>query len=333
MQHCHEKCHFVPGTWFISVAVSYDGVDFEVFDMDRLPVTFTLRADWMEDPVPTPLVAGVPVSKYIGASLYDFYVIEVPATIDTWLFVELFAQACDTEVILSVLHGALPGGECYARPDFYCITGDPKEKVWTTGPPTFYNDEPVQRESCSFMIQTCELEPGPLFLSVYGHHTGYAVYGDTTFYQVPVHYTLWADFDVALSLTSAVSYSETVYEKQYQHYYIRADQIKQGSWLSVEITNIRHAIPQTIEAFVNYNYLAGNCPCYDHLYNCTGSAPCSDVQQVGGIPHLTPDWEETTLTCCTIVVPASDFRPGVWYVSVLGITKITINTQLLLVIL
>jgi len=42
-----------------------------------------------------------------------------------------------------------------------------------------------------------------------------------------------ADFDVALSIQSGVSCSH-----------------KQGSSLSVEITNIQHGLPQTIEAFV-----------------------------------------------------------------------------------
>ena len=315
-----ERCHFSPGDWYISIAISYDQEtnEFSINDIDRLPITYTLRVDWFTAPAPRALIAGEPVSAYIGESLYDFYVIDVPPTIDTWLFVELFVKAEDTEVIIALLHGELPGGDCYARPDFYCMTGDPYEKVWSTGPPTFYVDEPVQRESCSFMIQTCELQAGPLFISVYGHHTGYAAYGDTTFYQVPAHYTLWADFDVALALKDGVSYSESVFEKQYQHYYIRADRVYQGSWLSVEITNIRHGIPQTLEAYVNYQYLAGDCPCYDHLYNCTQSSPCRSQSDddLTALPDV-----ETVLNCCTIVVPASDFRPGVWYVAVLGVNE------------
>jgi len=100
-----EKCHFAPGTWYISVAVARED-DFTplVNDYDRLPITFTLRANWMEDAAPQRLVAGIPVSKYIGEALYDFYVIDVPPTIDTWLFIELYAAACDTEVIMSILH-------------------------------------------------------------------------------------------------------------------------------------------------------------------------------------------------------------------------------------
>eukprot|EP00339_Tiarina_fusa_P012776 CAMPEP_0117025160 /NCGR_PEP_ID=MMETSP0472-20121206/18612_1 /TAXON_ID=693140 ORGANISM="Tiarina fusus, Strain LIS" /NCGR_SAMPLE_ID=MMETSP0472 /ASSEMBLY_ACC=CAM_ASM_000603 /LENGTH=3343 /DNA_ID=CAMNT_0004731795 /DNA_START=70 /DNA_END=10101 /DNA_ORIENTATION=+ len=312
-----EKCHFIPGTYYISVGITYDEAAsaFLINDADRLPITFTLRTNWLEDPTPSRLVAGVPVAKFIGEALYDFYVIDVPPTIDTWLFVELYAKANDTEVVLAILHDEIPGGECYARPDFYCMTGDPRGLRWDSGSPAFLDNDPVQRESCSFMIQTCELSPGPLYLSVYGHHTGYAAYGDTTFYQVPVHYTLWADFDVALSVQSGVSYSETVFEKQYQHYYIRADQVQQGSSLSVEITNIQHGVPQTIEGFINYNYLAGNCPCYDHLYNCTGALPCTAT----GLDALADI--DSVLNCCTMVVPASDFRPGVWYIAVLGVNE------------
>ena len=311
-----EKCHFAPGTWYISVNIVYEDNDFSIIDRDRLPISYTLRANWMEDSHPQRLIAGVPVSKYIGEALYDFYVIDVPPTIDTWLFVELFTCANDTEVVLSMLHGELPGGECYARPDFYCLTGDVRGLRSSSGPTTFLDDDYVQRESCTFMIQTCELSTGPLYFSVYGHHTGYP-YGDNTFYQVPVHYTLWADFDVALSLTSGVSYSETVFEKQYQHHYIRADQVQQGSSLTVEVTNIQNGIPQTLEAFVNYNYLAGNCPCYDHLYNCTGVLPCSaGLDQPNALVDV-----DSVNNCCTIEVPASDFRPGVWYVAVQGLNE------------
>jgi hypothetical protein len=317
-----EKCHFTPGTWYISFSVAEDDSgNFMVEDVDRLPITYTFRVTWMNDSPPVPLLAGIPANRYIGEALYDFYVIEIPPTIDTWLYVELYAQAEDTEVILSMLHGALPGGECYERPDFYCLTGDPRDITINTGPPQNLVNTPVQREACSFMIQTCELEAGPLFLSVYGHHVGYNRYGDTTFYQVPVHYTLFVDFDVALSLTSGLSYSENVFEKQYQHYYIRADNIQEGSWLSVEITNIQHGVPQTLEGFINYNFLAGNCPCYDHLYNCTGSVlPSCDGVIADVEPNLIPDPDIVRLSC-TMKVPACDFRSGVWYVSVLGVNE------------
>lgn len=308
-----EKCHFHSGRWFLSVSI--DSFD----DFDRLPITYTLRANWMEDTAPVPIVSGIPVSNYIGASLYDFYVVDVPPTIDTWMFIELYTKACDTEVIISVLHGSLPGGECYSRPDFYCMTGDPREISFTTNIANdFVTKIPKQRESCTFMIQTCELAVGPLYISVYGQRQNYEAYGDTTYYQIPVHYTLYVDFDTALSLQSGLSYSETVYDDQYQHYYIRADRVLEGSYLTVEVTNIQHAFPQAVEVYVNYNYLAGDCPCYEHLYNATGAV-------LPGCGNQVPDLEQNYIpqinsvdTCATIIVPACDFRPGVWYVSVLG---------------
>jgi hypothetical protein len=330
-----EKCHFTPGTWYISIEIVYDAPtppttpssryrNFLVPDLDRLPVTYTVRATWLEDATPQVLLAGVPVHKFIGEALYDFYVINVPATIDTWLFVELYTQCTDTEVLVSMLHGAIPGGECYERPDFYCMTGDPRHLQLPSGNPLNVANTPPQREACSFMIQTCELEAGPLYISVYGHHTGYSAYPatpDTTYYQQPVHYTLWVDFDVALSIDTGVSYSENVFEKQYQHYYIRADNVNEGSSMSVEVTNIQHGIPQSLEVFVNYNYLAGNCPCYDHLYNCTGARqPACNGMPPSTAGNFIPS-PETIATCCTILVPPCDFRSGVWYVAVLGVNE------------
>ena len=318
-----EKCHFAPGTWYISFSIGVDANgEFEITDYDRLPITYTLRADWMEDSAPISLLSGVPVSRYIGASLYDFYVIDIPPTVDTWLFVELFTKACDTEVILSVLHGSLPGGECYDRPDFYCLTGDSRDLTYTSHLagqfPTYV---PPTRESCTFMIQTCELEAGPLYLSVYGHRLHYEAYGDTTYYQIPAHYTLFVDFDTAQPVQSALSYTETVYENQYKHYYIRADQILEGSYMSVEVTNILHGIPQTVEVFVNYNYLAGDCPCYENLYNATGARlpGCNNVLTPNE-PNYLPK-PNTVAGCATIIVPACDFRPGVWYIAVLGVNQ------------
>jgi len=293
-----EKCHFFPGTWYFAVSVGYNSTtnEFEVFEPDRLPITFTIRATWVEDPKPTKLFAGTPVFNAIGEALYDFYVLDIPPVVDTWLFIELYSRCEDTSVILSVLHGRLPGGECYARPDFYCITGSTND------------DGTLTRQSCTFMIQTCELEPGPLYFSVYGHHTNYDVYGDTTFYQIPAQYTLYADFDTATALYSNISYTDSVVESQYQHYYIRADRVKQGSYLTVEVTNIKHGGPEAVEVFVNYNYLAGNCPCYDHFYNCTSATETNGVLDVNR-------------TCCTIIVPPSDFRSGVWYIAVLGVQQ------------
>ena len=319
-----EKCHFTPGTWYIAVSIAYDESTklFEDFDTDRLPITYTIRANWLEDPTPTPLLAGIPVISSIGEALYDFYVVDIPPTVDTWLFIELYSRCQDTEVILSVLHGSLPGGECYERPDFYCLTGDPREVTYTSHlAGNFPVYSPVSRQSCTFMIQTCELEAGPLYLSVYGHHNDYLYYGDNTYYQIPVKYTLYVDFDTATPLISNVSYSDNVVNHQYQHYYIRADQVKQGSYLTVEVTNIQHGIPQTIEAFVNYNYLAGNCPCYDHLYNCTG---VPRYGYTGPVDSSEPNYipaPECLDTCCTVVVPPSDFRSGVWYIAVLGVNQ------------
>ena len=332
-----EKCFFVPGDWYISVNIVYDDNEnrFLVENVDRLPATYTLRATWRTDPAVQPLLAGVPVYKSIGENLYDFYVVEVPPTVDTWLFVELYTKANDTEVILGMLHGGIPGGECYERPDFYCMTGDSRGATYETGRPQDVTIAPPVRESCTFMIQTCELEAGPLYLSVYGHRREYgANRGDNTFYQIPVEYTLWLDFDVALSLENSLSYTEHVFERQYNHYYIRADDIDQGSQLVIEATNIQHGIPPTIQVFVNYNFLAGDCPCYDHLFNCSmgvGSCPSKACDAQNGPPNnyapqinspSTPGTaQETVSHCCTIVVPPCDFRPGVWYIGVLGLNE------------
>ena len=46
-----EKCHFTPGTWYIAVSIAYDESTklFEDFDTDRLPITYTIRANWLEE--------------------------------------------------------------------------------------------------------------------------------------------------------------------------------------------------------------------------------------------------------------------------------------------
>ena len=313
-----ERCHFTFGEWYISLNVPYENNRWLVEDFDRIPVTFTVRAEWYSDPEPAQLYAGTPVMKYIGAGLYDFYQVQVPETVDTWLFVELFVRQSDPEVALAMLHGEIPGGDCYQRPDFYCLTSDSRETVISTGPPQFLsNTAEKHRESCSFMIQTCELEAGPLYLSVYGSQIDYKPYGDTTFYDQPAYYTLWIDFDVASELSNGVAYSENVFAGMYRHYYIRADEVDQGSQLSVEITNIQNGIPPTVEGYVNFNFLAGDCPCHDYMFNCTPSNQPCNSQAVFNQP-LEGDMVNH---CCTILVPPCAFRPGVWYVSVLGVNE------------
>ena len=65
--------------------------------------------------------------------------------------------------------------------------------------------------------------------------------------------------------------SDNVAQGQCNHYYLRSDFVDEGSYMAVEANNIQHGLPKSIEVYVNYNYLAGACPCYDQLYNCTGS--------------------------------------------------------------
>ena len=313
-----EKCHFAPGNWYISVGVAHDEDFNYMIDSDDRYVKFSVGITWEDDPIPQTLIAGHPVSTSVHEGLYHFYVINVPHTIDTMLYIELFAKANDTEVSMAVLHGDIPGGECYERPDFYCLTGDVRGIRSSYGPTSFIDNEGIQRESCQYQIEACELTPGPLYISVYGHRTGYVPYGDTTFYGIPVHYTLYAEFSTPFALTSGVSMSEVVYEGQYQHYYIRADEIIEGQWLSVEVTNIKHGVPQTIEAYVNYNLLAGDCPCYDNIFTCTDDTQCrpNDINR----PYALPDIESVD-NCCTILVNPSDFASGIWYISVRGVNE------------
>lgn len=307
-----EKCLFTPGNWYIAVTtVSID-------DVDRLPISFTLRATYIEDPTPVKLRAGIPVSTFIGEALYDFYVLEVPPTIDTSIRVELYVNANNTEVILSVLNGALPGGECYSRPDFYCVTGDFRGLDFEGGPSVNYTASNNQRESCSFTIDSCYVEQGAVFFSVYGHHRDYLPYQNNTWYQEPVFYTLLVDFETPLPLTSGVSLTQHVHENQYHHYYIRADQIEVGSFLAVEVTNVQHQIPSALQVFVNYNFLAGNCPCFDHIYNCTSVV---DSTCPGVTDNHSPSEEFSVNRHCTVVVPPCEFQNGVYYISVLGVSS------------
>jgi hypothetical protein len=307
------KCRFKANYWYIGLAV----VSIDTSNLDRLPISYTIRANWVTDPPPRRLLAGKPVSRFIGENLYDFYMIDLPETIDTWLFVELFARCEQDEVVVYMKHGELPGEDCYANPDFWCVTG------------------PGQ-ESCSFMINVCEMEPGPLYITVFGlnsddlTHTWLGREQATTYYEVPVEYTLWADFDVAMQVESGVSYTHCVHPEQYAHYYIRADHVSEGSYMSVETTAKTVGGMQT---YVNYNFLAGKAPCYDHLFNHTSdlaAEPCSDGEendirynQATGL--LKRPWLSTD-TYSVIVVSHCDFRSGVWYISVKGQDRATGNT-------
>ena len=105
-----------------------------------------------------------------------------------------------------MLHGSLPGGNCYSTPDFYCLTGDNRDIFYNVGSSTNQQIVPTSRQSCTFTIQTCELQQGPLYLSVYGQHYAYSNYGNNTYYQNPVSYTLLVNFEVVLALQSGVAF-------------------------------------------------------------------------------------------------------------------------------
>eukprot|EP00013_Stygamoeba_regulata_P025124 CAMPEP_0177646100 /NCGR_PEP_ID=MMETSP0447-20121125/9594_1 /TAXON_ID=0 /ORGANISM="Stygamoeba regulata, Strain BSH-02190019" /LENGTH=3768 /DNA_ID=CAMNT_0019148611 /DNA_START=119 /DNA_END=11425 /DNA_ORIENTATION=+ len=315
------KCELKANYWYIGVAV----VSVDLSNVDRLPISYTIRANWVTDPPPRRLLAGKPVSRYLGENLYDFYMIDLPETIDTWLFVELYARHEQDEVVMYMKHGELPGENCYAEPDFWCVTGD-------------------GQESCSFMINVCNMEPGPLYITVYGlsnsanaggapttqlAHTWQGRPQGTTYYEVPVEYTLWADFDVAMQIESGISYTHCVHPDQYAHYYLRADNVMEGCYMSVETTARTNP---DIKTFVNYNFLAGEGPCYDHLFNLTGPATggvCDGPDACG--PELVNDhrYNQAVLNgtnaprydqgkSSLIMVSHCDFRSGVWYIAVKG---------------
>ena len=310
------KCKFKANYWYIGVAPRVDSSN-----LDRLPVTYTIRANWMTDPAPRRLMAGKAVCRSVGENLYDFYVIDLPETVDTWLFVEMFVRCQADEVVMYMKHGEIPGETCYSQPDFYCATGE-------------------DIESCSFMINVCEMEPGPLYITVYGVNNG--LNGNAamvnTYCQEPVDYCLWADFDVASQVGSGECVSDCVNNNQYKHYYLRADSVLEGSMMSVELT--KHNDADGAKLFVNYNFLAGEAPCYDDLLSVPAT-PCGATTPT----TIDPMWNQFP-TCaqtgsCGSAIPAQgnlgphvlgsstdnvnvaiihqcDFRSGVWYFGVKG---------------
>eukprot|EP00013_Stygamoeba_regulata_P007390 CAMPEP_0177634178 /NCGR_PEP_ID=MMETSP0447-20121125/3231_1 /TAXON_ID=0 /ORGANISM="Stygamoeba regulata, Strain BSH-02190019" /LENGTH=3549 /DNA_ID=CAMNT_0019135885 /DNA_START=153 /DNA_END=10802 /DNA_ORIENTATION=- len=309
------KCHFVEGaTYYLSVRL------LEELSDDRLPVTYVLTASVQEEPQPRELVAGVPMTSFVGQRIQDFWRIDVPETADTQLMIEVYTDARDTEIWAMALADYQPGLDCYPEPDYYCRTAR------DVSAPT------SSRQSCTFVIEVCNLQEGPLYVTVFGgvpsgdrDPSGYLNSDLDTYYYEPVYYTIWAAYNTPMALRSGVQYTETVVPDHYNHYYILAENIEQGSYLQVEATNVQNtAGANGFNVFVNYEVLAGDCPCYDNLFNCThdtGDITCPFGEDCEypytAVKQLYPT-PRSVESCCRITVTSCHFRPGVWYISVLG---------------
>jgi hypothetical protein len=257
------------------------------------PIEYELTVTLYDDPAPEPITAGVPVFGSIGYGEYNFYELNVPETTDTSLFVELFVNNAKSPVSVQMLYNATPGETCYPQPDFKCQSD----------------------VSCYFFVESCLLRAGAVYFSVYG-------LDDKIGYSVSTDYTLWVDFETAWELTNNVTYSDHVRVGGYNHYYLRAENVVQGSWLTVEVDNIDGT---EVNAYINYQSLAGECPCYASFRNCTGlpklsacppdDETCTD-DRATDLVQWDLDTGDDSAQCCKLEVDGCSFRDGLWYVSV-----------------
>lgn len=291
------KCQLSAGDWYVSVR-ALEGL---------APLHVEVTAELYDDPLPAKLTAGVPVFGSLAPSTYDFWVIDVPATTSSWLYVELYTKkdtryATYSTASVQLLANELPGETCFPAGDYLCQI------------------ESSSTDNCVFIVDTCHLQEGPLYLSVFS-----VPEAGLGYYQVPdLKYTLWAEFENPWQLLNGVTYSDYVYESQYNHYYVIAENVEAGAWWAVEIDNIQGG---HINAYVNYEKLAGACPCYASLLSCEGSAapqcttPGCEAELSGGSNYGLPLFTYTSgfgSECCKLEVDGCSFRDGVWYVSVWG---------------
>jgi hypothetical protein len=257
------------------------------------PISYHISAELYADPEPVPFSAGIPVFGSLGYSEYNFWELTVPELEATSLYVELFVNHFKSEVSVQMLYNSTPGEICYLPGDFQCRSDT----------------------SCYFYVDSCLLHPGTYYFSVFAAGVSAEQYEGST------DYTFWVDFDNSWELKNNVTYTDSVRPGVYNHYHFLAENVIEGSWFTVEVDNIDGG---TVNAYVNYQHLAGECPCYASFVNCTGNTPdldctgednaCHDEEAVAEI-----EWNNNggaSDRCCKLELDGCAFRDGIWYISV-----------------
>eukprot|EP00010_Vexillifera_abyssalis_P004648 CAMPEP_0201560450 /NCGR_PEP_ID=MMETSP0173_2-20130828/78267_1 /ASSEMBLY_ACC=CAM_ASM_000268 /TAXON_ID=218659 /ORGANISM="Vexillifera sp., Strain DIVA3 564/2" /LENGTH=3877 /DNA_ID=CAMNT_0047974903 /DNA_START=61 /DNA_END=11694 /DNA_ORIENTATION=- len=288
-QVTYKKCELQATTYYYTVEWQ------DSIGSDNLPYAYTLDFELFQDPLPVAIQAGVPVHASIEEGKHAFYSLSVnDIPHDAWLYVELFNNAQDSELILQLAKNTRPGQYCYPTGEFICRTQD--------GVST--NERTEHSQSCYFFVDTCRLEDSQYYLSVFGvDRNGEAV--NSNYYGRDVQYTLWVDYEYPVEISNNVTYTDVVRSAHYNHYKISVPDVQQGSWFTVEVDNIQPLIEDgnttpTINAYVNHGELAGQCPCYTSLFNCTGTLADSDCSLE---EECTENWLEDNYNLDYVTTP------------------------------
>jgi len=265
-------CDFLDSkVWYIAVAQT-------AFNPGKKSVQFGLAVDVeATTPVPISLVNNqFKIADTIGEDQYDHYLLQLNDNqlfYDSILTVELYTKNDNDAVMLYMNPGSYAGGgDCFTN-TASCQTKDIDQG----------------QTSCHFLLQKgCSLSSGTYYFSVYGL--------PNSFYGVEVQYTLLVSLDRSTVLLNATSTSEQVWQGEYGFYNfpINSTNFLPGESLRIRISDIGNG---AVSAYLNLNRLAGSCPCYTSMYNCTA----------------------TVGQTCDLVVPFCEFTQGTWYVGVFGL--------------
>jgi len=274
--HCNlviPECEFAADTYYL--AVDADSVH-------RDPVRYTIVAEIKETPATVEIVPGQVVTSAIFENEYHFYSMEIPEHTYTYLYAELYTRRNDTEIGLVINQAELNG---------YLANYDWRTQCFEDDEWDYQCETKDGGEACYYHIPRCELYPGTIYLAVLGLQEGLTHYGKNTYYNVPAEYTLWVDLIEPRHVLNNVSYTEHVYEDHYQHYYIVVETVTPGDHLVVRFENVQNG---QITGYVYFEDMAGECPCYNFIEDCTTGEEC-----------------EIEIDTCI-------FEPGVWYISAHG---------------
>jgi len=146
------------------------------------------------------------------------------------------------------------------------------------------------------------MKPGRYYISVYGE--------GHQFYDTSVEFTLLAVHKpVTTTLYSANPVTGQLWNVgDVQHFEYLVQDARQGSVLTFSVDNVKHGV---VQAYVQFDYLAGRCPCYISQYSCSAGSSLPG-EGTGSLR----EW-------CDITIPVCELREGTYYFSVFAAENLT----------
>ncbi|KNC49479.1 uncharacterized protein AMSG_05495 [Thecamonas trahens ATCC 50062] len=233
-------CHATTQGCKLFVGRYYFGVQATTLNVANRDVTYVIEATAVRRDGTIRLSSGAPaLPQTVQATAYKFY--ELPQSRGEWMDVHLYLDSTPD----------LPGLTLYINPG--ALAGAGPQSALCYDHVQHCSVSAGNNPGCTLQISQCDLGSSPWFASVVGNVGNF--YGD------PIAYTIEYSVRSAIALSPGYVKPQSFAVKAgiYDHYVINEP------WLGKEVVVVLNATLSSVDYFINYGSLAGECPCYHSI--------------------------------------------------------------------